>query len=171
MCHFGLLLAADHYPAVSDDPARMDAQLRHYLAANDLPVSRLTVFHCYRGDLPSPSAPCSAWIVSGAELIYDAESHDLAYRLRRLIGRLADARQPVFAMNCAEHILYDTLCADPAPRPATPATPRSVRNPFRSFWMRDRLYRYAPSRGTLEPLPRPACNAFTMPRWMSLSAA
>ena len=147
MKHLGLLLVGAHYPEVSSDPGALDGQLRRYLAALECAPESILVFKCYRGDIPALNQ-CEAWVASGSPLLWEAGT--TAYKaLLHLVTHESRMRRPIFGLNHGEQVLTDALCADTG----SPALPRSLRNPFRSFWVSDVLYQV--NGGQLVKAPRP----------------
>lgn len=153
MTHLGILLAAMHYPDVSADPADLDGQFRRYLASLGHVPGRITVRACHAGEPPQAAADC--WILSGSPWLWDAGADDYE-RLLDHIRRASGRGEPVYGLNHGEEVLEAALCPARVRRNAH-SLPSSIRNPFRSFWMRDRLY--ALQDGALAVLPRPRdCN-------------
>lgn len=114
----------------------MDRQFRDYLASLGHVPSKVTVCRCYAGEKPDVEA--SIWIVSGqpSQSEVGTGHHD---QLLDHIRRVGIAGQPVYGLNYGERVLEAALCKR-RDRHDRWQSPRSVRNPFRSFWMRDVLY-------------------------------
>lgn len=152
MTHLGILLIFDHFPRVSTDARGLDAQLRRYLAHHGWHVSAISVIDAVE-KLPDTIPDCEPWIVSGTPALLPAGHLD---RLRRLLREMV-VQKTLIGMNHGEHLLHDALAAPGAIPPPTPRAARMVRNPFRSFWNRDRLFAAGPSGMTA--LARPDSEA------------
>lgn len=155
MSKLGILLACDHYPTVSDKADQIDAQLRYWLAATGTTFDDVEVFAVYDGALPHHAASCEAWIVSGALLPPVFDQNDRGKRLKNFLRAAASFGRPIYAINHAEHVVHDALAAFCASRPETPATPRAIQNPFRSFCARHKLHRFNPATRRVDALDRP----------------
>ena len=152
MAHLGVLQVFDHYPCISDNVRALDGQFRRYMEQLGWPLTRMTVVDA-RETLATPLPDCDVWIVSGtADLLSDAARIHLQSVLRTLARH-----RTVMALNGGEHLLFDTFAGPSAKPPRTPRMPRSVRNPFRSFWTRDRLYGLGAE--GVHVLPRPEAEA------------
>lgn len=154
MAHLGILLAFDHFPELSGDPRRFDAQLHVYLASLGHAIDRVTVFKCHDGELPPPGFECDLWIVSGAPALWQRGSSEFYERMLTLIRRETRSRKPLYGLNRGEHVLHDALCPSGAAAPETSRLPTGVRNPFWSFWLRDRLHALSQDTLSVKPLPR-----------------
>ncbi len=153
MAHLGILTTFDHYPAVRASVRGIDGQLRAYLNRLGHVLTEVSVFDLSPENLPESLPACDLWIISGAPSLWDAcDPHRYGALLRLVRSLPADA--PVYAFNHGEHILHDAFCTGRAVPPSTPRMPKVVRNPFWSFWTRDRLYAYARRTGVVEALPR-----------------
>lgn len=150
MAHLGLLLACDHFPDVDDDPARLDAVFRARLAGLGHRIDRVSVLQCHRGQIPAWADGCDLWVVSGAAPA--GASAPWQAPLTRHIRQSLAAGVPVYAIYHGEHVLADALCASASDRPDTAHCPQIVRNPFRSFWGRDRIYAFSIATGRVEPV-------------------
>lgn len=152
MAHLGILQIFDHFPFLSEDFDQFDGQFRRYLAHHGWQISRVSVCDA-RGEIPISWPACDVWVVSGtAALMTDEMRGDLVAQLRDMAENAC-----ILATNGAEHLLHEAFAGPDAPSPMTPAAPRSVRNPFRSFWTRDRLYSVETDR--VVPLTRPETTA------------
>ena len=116
-------------------------------------LTEVSVFDLSPESLPGSLPACDLWIISGAPSLWDASDPDRYVALLRLVRSLPTG-VPVYAFNHGEHILHDAFCRTHADQPGTPRMPKVVRNPFWSFWTRDRLYAYVPETGAVEALPR-----------------
>jgi|GEM_PF-2937866 len=148
MKHVGILLAGAHYPKVSPDPGQLDGQLRRYLDGLGCAPESISVFSCFEGDMPRVGQ-CEAWIVSGTPLLWTAGAAFYEAFLELVEHEVRQGR-PVFGLNHGEQVLVDALC----PEAGSPTLPRTLRNPFRSFWISDVLYQV--ENGRLVGAPRPA---------------
>lgn len=151
----GILLVSYHYPRVTPDADRLDSQLRRWLEAFGAEFETIQVFVAYDGHLPRHAAACDAWLLSGAPLPPANASDDHAFAMRQFLRAAHALGRTIFAINHSEHVLHDALAGVGVPRPNTSQHPRAVRNPFRSFHLRDTLHRFNPSSRTVEPLDRP----------------
>ncbi|MDA5092843.1 hypothetical protein O2N63_01935 [Aliiroseovarius sp. KMU-50] len=152
MAKLGILLACEHYPEVVAEPARVDAQLRLWLQDAGHDINGIRVFNCFLGDFPECDTDCDLWIVSGALIDLN---HSYESRLCGFLCAVAAAGRPLMALNHGEHVVHKALAADGASPPATPELPRSIRNPFNSFWRSDTLFAFSASSRSLKALPRP----------------
>lgn len=160
MAHLGILLTFDHYPAVRPCLRGVDRQFLNCL--NDLghKVSQISVFDLTQG-VPTSPPECDLWVVSGTPDVIAASSPEIYHDILRWLCRL-DERSHVYALNHGEHVLHDALCGADAALPGTPRTPNLVRNPFWSFWRRDRLYAVRAG-GVAAPLLRADADASASP--------
>ncbi len=156
MTNLGILLACEHYPEVSTSPARLDAQLRLWLEETGHVVTQIKVFNSFFGMLPEDPRDCDLWIVSGALIDY-AQSSDCALHV---FLRAAEASgREIYGLNHGEHVMHKALAQTGSLPPATPALPRSIRNPFNSFWRSDTLFAFDPKARSVQALPRPRALA------------
>ena len=156
MSRIGILLACDHYPRVSDDPLALDAQFRKCLEALGLTVDRLQVFDWFTGDTPSHAGMADVWIVSGTPITGLTSGCDPYGDLLAFL-RAADALgSAVIGLNHGEQVLHAALALPGAPIPGSPSAMRAIRNPFRSFLSRDRLFLFDPIARRIRELPRPS---------------
>ncbi len=155
MVHLGILLACEHYPVVSCDPAKLDAQLRCWLAGIGYRVTEVSVFNCYLGNTPRSVGDCDIWITSGSPVGCDATGLDLRGLLLEFLRGVAASGRPVFAIHHGEHLLHAALASPSSSAPQTPVTMRVIRNPFRSFRQSDTLFRFEVIRRRITPAPRP----------------
>ena len=151
----GLILACEHYPAVSGDVTQFDAQLRLWLGAYGTTFDTVEVFTAYDGKLPRHAGYYDAWIVSGVPLSLTASS-DTNRALKHFLRAAAKFGRPIYAVNRGEHVLHTALTAIGAAPPTTSPFLSTIRNPFRSFLGRDTLHRFNPTTGMAEALSRPA---------------
>lgn len=149
MKHLGIILTFDHFPEVSADAAALDAQLRRYLVFLGHRIDRVSVLDCI-DQTPRDYPGCDLWIVSGSPRLLATDTYDT---LKQEIRRLSQ-NAPVYGLNHGEHVVHDALASPFAPPPPTAPSPRCVRNPFRSFWISDRLYGLSRER-RVKPLLRP----------------
>ena len=155
MSHLGILLACEHYPAVSGHRPLRDAQLRFWLKALGYDPRVIRVYRCYEGDFPSATEKADAWIVSGAPLVLTAEDKINENKLTFFVRSAKVAGRPVLGIYHGEHVLHRALTRFDAPAPATRVTPDSIRNPFSSFWQSDRIFRFCPLAGRIVEERRP----------------
>lgn len=155
MSTLGILLACDHYPAVSANEKEIDAQLRIWLVNAGTSFNEIRVFKAYDGDVPRHAASSDAWILSGMPLPTFGSTDDVSWALRQFLRAAASFRRPIYAVNHGEHILHSALASFEAVPPSTPVMMRSIRNPFRSFLSRDQLFRFNPGTRTVDALERP----------------
>ncbi len=156
MSRIGILLACNHYPQVSDDPIALDAQFKKYLGALGHSADELLVFEWFNGDKPAHAGLADAWIVSGHWIAWPTSGCDSFGGLISFL-RAADALGlAVFGLNHGEHILHQALALPGAPAPGTPISMRAIRNPFRSFLIRDRLFAFDPTARKVREMPRPS---------------
>jgi len=151
MTHLGILLVCDHYPTVSTDPKNLDAQLRGWFADIGHEVTELSVFECYRGKFPKTVGDCDTWIVSGSPLGCEPTGLDVRGLILEFLRGVAASCRPVFALHHGEHVLHAALACPSSLEPETAKTVRAIRNPFRSFWQRDVLFRYDATRRMVVP--------------------
>ncbi len=154
MSTLGLILACDHYPAVSTRET-MDAQLRLWLEAIGINAHQIEVFAAYNGELPLHAAGCDAWIFSGLPLPLTAPGTDVPTALRQFLRAAAPLGVKILAINHAEHMVHAAIGAPDAKPPETSSRILSIRNPFRSFHSRDTLHCFNRVTGAIEALPRP----------------
>lgn len=145
MKHLGLLLCFDHYPAVRADLSGIDRQFLECLRAEGHEIGSVSTVDL-AGGVPPILPLCDLWVISGAPPCLHAGRENLLDQIRKLA-----AHAPVYGLNHGEHVLHAALCPD-ATAPNTPRLPRTVRNPFWSFWRRDRIFCH--HAGRIEALPR-----------------
>ncbi len=155
MAHFGLLLACEHYPHVPQTPRSMDRQLKLWLADLGHKVTRITSHPCFDGEFPNRASEADLWIVSGQPLGDPPCGRDLGGQTHAFLQAAAAINRPIFGIYHGEHVIHDALAAIDQDPPATRRQIRSIRNPFSSFWMRDRLFSYDPSTRRVLEQPRP----------------
>ncbi|NHX28206.1 hypothetical protein HA397_30185, partial [Escherichia coli] len=79
--------------------------------------------------------------------------------LHRFLHVAAEQGRAAYGLNHGEHVLHRALAPAGAMAPATPALPRTIRNPFNSFWQRDILFAFCARDRRVKPLPRPSALA------------
>lgn len=155
MCHIGILMACEHYPAIQNDPQRMDCQLRSWLAEIGHAPSHMTYFKTYLGELPATAGEADIWIVSGAPVTWDTAQGDARGDLMQFLKAAAACGRPIFGLYHGEHTIHKALADPIAPRPDTRAFPTSIRNPFNSFRQADALFAFSQLTRTVTALKRP----------------
>lgn len=168
MAHLGILLTFDHYPAVRPCLRGIDRQFLNCLSDVGHKVSQISVFDLTQG-VPTSPPECDLWVVSGTPDMIAASSPEVYHDILRWLRRLHE-HSDVYAFNHGEHVLHDALCAADAASPDTSRTPNLVRNPFWSFWHRDRLFAVCTD-GGVAPLPRFDTAAATKPCLAALGSA
>ncbi|MEO1679753.1 MAG: hypothetical protein AAFU80_16550 [Pseudomonadota bacterium] len=155
MCHAGLLLACEHYPALPRTPRCIDGQLRRWLQDLGHEVTRLSAYPCFAGDLPRAATAADLWIVSGPSLDWTRDGKSSSERLAGFLRDAVAAGRPILALHHAEHLLHAACAAPDAPPPPPDRGMRAIRNPFQSFRARDRLFRFDRVSRSVVELERP----------------
>ena len=151
MAHLGILLACEHYPTVSASPLKLDAQLRVRLRELGHEATKISVFDYHLGNLPNSVGDCDFWIVSGSLLGCEPSGMDLRGLVMGFLRGVAASRRELLGLHHGEHLLHAALACPSSPTPKTPAAVRVIRNPFRSFWQRDDLFRFDAIRRVVAP--------------------
>jgi hypothetical protein len=168
MAHLGILLTFDHYPVVRPCLRGIDRQFLNCLSEAGHKVSQVSVFDLSQG-VPQSPPECDLWVVSGTPDVIAASSPEVYHDILRWLRGLNE-RSHVYALNHGEHVLHDALCSAHAAPPSTSRTPNLVRNPFWSFWRRDRLYAVRADRA-VAALPRFDTDVTTQPCLAALGTA
>ena len=147
----GILALFYHYP-VLDPSAPVDRRLTAELSVLGFGTPDFVVYDMTEGAVPPTDADPAAWIVSGAPGASGAPD----VSTQRLLDFLSFQRAlgvAVYGLNLGEHALHAAFCPK-APAPETRRWPMSVRNPFRAFTRRDRVFAFDPAAGRVVPFPR-----------------
>ena len=168
MTHLGILLACEHYPRVAADASKLDAQLRIWFEALGHDITRVSVFETYEGNTPGSVGDCDIWIVSGAALDWHPSCQDRRGDLFRFLRGVDAIGAPIFGTYCGEHAVHAAIGSPFADPPVSPCRLRSIRNPFRSFIVSDRLFEFDRTRREMQRLSRPDAlsNGGMLSRWM-----
>lgn len=160
MTHLGILLTFDHYPAVKPRIQGIDRQFLNCLSEQGHDVTQVSVFDLSKG-VPTAPTECDLWVISGTPDVIAASSPEFYDDILRWLRRLHE-RSDVYALNHGEHVLHDAVSAADSASPVTPRTPNLVRNPFWSFWRRDKLFGVRAD-NVVAPLPRSDTGAAVQP--------
>lgn len=152
MERLGILLACDHYPLVSAKLGALDGRLAHLLRSRGHNIGELAVYDVYLGEVPASAHDCDLWLISGADLNWQAGGWGKNRDLLNYVASVHACGRPIYGINHGEHVLRDACCPE-KPAPATPRIPRVVRNPLKTWWRRDRLFTYCRLLGEVRAVP------------------
>ena len=166
MSHLGILLASDHYPQVRASDT-IDRQLTQWLASLGHDITRVSTFETWAGDLPETAGAADVYIVSGLPLNWTPCCRDREGALCLFLKGVAATGRPILALNKGEHVLQKALASPFDPAPETSTRVCAIRNPFRSFHGRDRLFAFNGTLRAILELPRPEALTLssTFPFW------